>query len=50
MAFAVGCLFNSMLLDFVEGHFYIALLAWLLAENRYAPQQDGTQPAWSAFW
>ena len=41
LAFAVGCLFNSMLLDFVEGHFYIALLAWLLAENRYAPQQDG---------
>jgi heptosyltransferase-3 len=40
LAFAVGCLFNSMLLDFVEGHFYVALLAWLLAENRYAPQPD----------
>jgi heptosyltransferase-3 len=40
LAFAVGCLFNSMLLDFVEGHFYVAVLAWLLAENRFAPQQD----------
>ena len=35
LAFAVGCLFNSLLMDFVEGHLYIALLAWLLAENRY---------------
>lgn len=33
LAFAVGCLFNSMLQDFVEGHFYMALLAWLLARN-----------------
>ena len=31
LAFAVGCLFNSLLLDFVEGHFYGAVLAWLLA-------------------
>ena len=31
LAFAVGCAFNSMLRDFVEGHFYVALLAWLLA-------------------
>lgn len=30
-AFAVGCLFNSLLMDFVEGHYYTALLAWLLA-------------------
>jgi O-antigen ligase len=31
LAFATGCLFNSLLMDFVEGHFYMALLAWLLA-------------------
>ena len=41
LAFAVGCLFNSMLMDFVEAHLYIALLAWLLAENREALHQDG---------
>lgn len=33
LAFAVGCLFNSLLLDFVEGHYYTALLAWLLARE-----------------
>ena len=39
LAFAAGCLFNSLLMDFVEGHLYIALLAWMLAENRYpAPE------------
>lgn len=32
LAFTVGCLFNSMLKDFVEGHFYVALVAWLLAQ------------------
>lgn len=32
-AFAVGCLFNSLLMDFVEGHYYTALLAWLLARE-----------------
>jgi len=31
LAFAVGCLFNSLLMDFVEGHVYGVLLAWLLA-------------------
>lgn len=31
MAFALGCVFNSLLLDFVEGHLYMALMAWLLA-------------------
>jgi len=41
LAFAVGCLFNSMLMDFVEAHLYVALLACLLAENRHAPQEDG---------
>lgn len=41
LAFAVGCLFNSLLMDFVEGHLYIALLAWVLAESRYAPADQG---------
>lgn len=36
LAFAVGCLFNSLLLDFVEGHLYAAVLAWLLAHQRPA--------------
>jgi len=34
IAFAVGCLFNSLLLDFVEGHLFVALLALLVAEDR----------------
>lgn len=34
LAFATGCLFNSMLMDFVEGHLYVALMAWLLAQAR----------------
>ena len=33
LAFATGCLFNSLLLDFVEGHFYGALMAWLLVRR-----------------
>ena len=33
LAFAIGCLFNSLLMDFVEGHYYTALLAWLLARE-----------------
>jgi len=33
LAFAVGSLFNSLLLDFVEAHFYAALLAWLLVRR-----------------
>lgn len=32
-AFAIGCLFNSMLMDFTEGHFYVALMTWLLART-----------------
>jgi heptosyltransferase-3 len=43
LAFAIGGLFNSLLMDFVEGHLYVALLAWLLAEGRYA------QPAERSF-
>lgn len=33
LAFAVGCLFNSLLLDFTEAHFYAAVVAWLLARR-----------------
>lgn len=36
LAFATGCLFNSLLLDFVEGHLYGALMAWLLARRERA--------------
>jgi hypothetical protein len=43
LAFAIGCLFNSMLMDFVEGHLYTALLAWLLARRHEKP--DGPAPA-----
>lgn len=39
LAFALGCAFNSMLRDFIEGHFYVALLAWLLAHPT-APATD----------
>lgn len=35
LAFAIGSLFNSLLLDFAGGHFHAALLAWLLT------RQDG---------
>lgn len=34
IAFALGCVFNSLLLDFVEGHLYATLMAMLLAEAR----------------
>ena len=37
LAFALGCLFNSLLMDFVEGHLYGALLAWLLAQSSQQP-------------
>jgi len=37
IAFALGCLFNSLLMDFVEGHYYTALLAWLLARDSLPP-------------
>ena len=33
LAFAVGAAFNSLLLDFVEAHFYAALMAWLLVRR-----------------
>ena len=34
LAFAVGCLFNSLLRDFIEGHFFVVVLSWLLAQAR----------------
>ena len=34
IAFAIGSLFNSLLLDFIEGHVFVALLALLVAESR----------------
>lgn len=42
-AFAVGCVFNSMLMDFVEGHFFLGVLAFALAERRWpaAPPLGG---------
>lgn len=40
LAFGVGCLFNAMLLDFVEGHLYMALLACLLAQIRDEKRED----------
>jgi O-antigen ligase len=43
MAFALGCVFNSLLLDFVEGHLYMALLAWLLAS--FAPRPEANLKA-----
>ncbi len=36
LAFATGCLFNSLLLDYVEGHLYGALLSWLLVRRQEA--------------
>jgi heptosyltransferase-3 len=35
LAFAAGSLFNSLLMDFVEAHLYVGVIAWLLAEKRY---------------
>lgn len=40
LAFAVACMFNSLLLDFVEGHFYMAVLVWLLANKE--PRYNGS--------
>jgi hypothetical protein len=47
LAFAVSALFNSVLLDFMEAHFYVALMAWLLVRrvDRGTPR---TRPADSA--
>jgi len=41
LAFAAGCLFNSLLMDFTEGHFHTVLLAWLLAQGGAAPADQG---------
>ena len=40
LAFAIGCLFNSLLLDFIEGHVFVALLALLVAECRDAAGRE----------
>jgi O-antigen ligase len=41
IAFALGSVFNSLLLDFVEGHLYMAVLAWLLAAGMpSAPERN----------
>ncbi len=37
IAFAVGCLFNSLLLDFMEGHFFVIVLAAALCAGRPLP-------------
>ncbi|NKE64661.1 hypothetical protein RAMLITH_02405 [Ramlibacter sp. RBP-2] len=39
-AFAIGSLFNSLLLDFIEGHLFAALLALLVAESRDLARRD----------
>jgi O-antigen ligase len=44
LAFAVGCVFNSLLMDFVEGHIYGVLLAWLLAQSAQPAQARATHP------
>jgi O-antigen ligase len=46
-AFATGSLFNSLLMDFVEGHLYVGLLAFLFAESRYAlPGERRLDASW----
>jgi len=44
LAFAVGCLFNSLLTDFTEGHLYAGLLAWLLAQADESDPQVEIKP------
>ncbi|MDB5896359.1 MAG: hypothetical protein JWQ88_3890 [Rhodoferax sp.] len=48
LAFALGGLFNSLLMDFVEGHLYIGLLAWLLASMRPRPAPATAAPTTAA--
>jgi hypothetical protein len=33
LAFAIAAAFNSLLFDFVEAHFYVALMSWLLVSR-----------------
>jgi O-antigen ligase len=42
IGFALAALFNSLLLDWVEAHFYVALLAWLLV--RRVQEQEPKRP------
>ncbi len=39
LAYALAALFNSVLMDFIEGHIYMALLPLLLAASRAAGEQ-----------
>lgn len=41
LAFATGCLLNSLLMDFIEGHFYVAVLAWVIASGRSGADVEG---------
>jgi O-antigen ligase len=45
LAFAVGAVLNSSLMDFIEGHAFMALLALLLAEGRYGAGGERESPA-----
>lgn len=36
LAFGVACLFNSLLRDFIEGHLFVALMAWLIMRQQAA--------------
>lgn len=45
LAFAVGCLFNSLLRDFIEGHLYVGLLAWALAQSGRQNETPAVAPA-----
>ena len=40
VAFAISSLFNSLLLDFIEGHLFVALLALLVAECRDVTRRE----------
>lgn len=39
-AFAAGCLFNSWLMDFAEGHMYMVLLAWMISQSKSGERTD----------
>jgi len=48
LAFAVACVFNSLLHDFLESHVYTAILAWLLAGAAATPTgSHGDRPTCS---
>jgi len=43
LAYGAGCLFNSMLLDYMEGHLFVAMLACLVATQRAPVRADEFQ-------